>query len=137
MRSWAAPSAETPRRMTVRGATGSIGRSTLALVAEAPDSYRVEAVTGFSRVDALAAIARRHGARLAVIGDPGASPIAGNPYQANAKSESRSSDARTRVFLFIICPFGRICVAQGNENRLQSRAHRCEPCLSFPVAAAR
>ena len=52
------PSAERPRRITVLGATGSIGRSTLALVAEAPENYRVEAVTGFRRVDALAAIAR-------------------------------------------------------------------------------
>ena len=64
------PSAERPRRITVLGATGSIGRSTLALVAEAPENYRVEAVTGFRRVDALAAIARACGARLAVIGDP-------------------------------------------------------------------
>ena len=65
-----APSAERPRRITVLGATGSIGRSTLALVAEAPATYRVEAVTGFRRVDALAAIARACGARLAVVGDP-------------------------------------------------------------------
>ncbi|MFO1046433.1 MAG: 1-deoxy-D-xylulose-5-phosphate reductoisomerase [Geminicoccaceae bacterium] len=51
------------------GATGSIGRSTLALVAEAPEHYRVEAVTAWRRVDELAATARRCGARLAVIGD--------------------------------------------------------------------
>ena len=64
------PSAERPRRITVLGATGSIGRSTLALVAEAPEIYRVEAVTGYRRPEALAAIARACGARLAVIGDP-------------------------------------------------------------------
>ena len=65
------PSAEHPRRITVLGATGSIGRSTLALIAEAPERYRVEAVTG------LAAAPTRWrrspapvGARLAVIGDP-------------------------------------------------------------------
>jgi 1-deoxy-D-xylulose-5-phosphate reductoisomerase len=65
-----APSAERPRRITVLGATGSIGRSTLALVAEAPETYRIEAVTGFRRAEALAAIARACGARLAVVGDP-------------------------------------------------------------------
>ena len=64
------PSVDQPRRITVLGATGSIGRSTLALVAEAPERYRVEAVTGYRRVDALAAIARACGARVAVIGDP-------------------------------------------------------------------
>jgi 1-deoxy-D-xylulose-5-phosphate reductoisomerase len=64
------PSADRPRRITVLGATGSIGRSTLALVAEAPETYRVEAVTGFRRPDALADVARACGARLAVIGDP-------------------------------------------------------------------
>ena len=37
------------------GATGSIGRSTLALIAEAPERYRVEAVTGYGGADALAA----------------------------------------------------------------------------------
>ena len=65
-----APSADRPRRITVLGATGSIGRSTLALVAEAPGNYRVEAVTGYDRADTLAAIARACGARLAVIGNP-------------------------------------------------------------------
>jgi 1-deoxy-D-xylulose-5-phosphate reductoisomerase len=64
------PSADRPRSITVLGATGSIGRSTLALVAEAPAHYRVEAVTGYRRVEALAGIARASGAKLAVIGDP-------------------------------------------------------------------
>ena len=64
------PTAEHPRRITVLGATGSIGRSTLALVAEAPERYRVEAVTAWRGADALAAIARASGARMAVIADP-------------------------------------------------------------------
>ena len=64
------PSAERPRRITLLGATGSIGRSTLALVAEAPEMYRVEAVTGYGRPASLAAIARSCRARLAVTGDP-------------------------------------------------------------------
>ena len=64
------PSAERPRRITLLGATGAIGRSTLALVAEAPEMYRVEAVTGYGRPESLAAIARSCRARLAVTGDP-------------------------------------------------------------------
>jgi 1-deoxy-D-xylulose-5-phosphate reductoisomerase len=65
-----APSPDRPRGISILGATGSIGRSTLALVAEAPTSYRVEALTGFRQVEALAAAARTCGARLAVVGDP-------------------------------------------------------------------
>jgi 1-deoxy-D-xylulose-5-phosphate reductoisomerase len=65
-----APSRERPRRITILGATGSIGRSTLALVAEQPESYRVEAVTGFRQVEALATAARACGAKLAVVGEP-------------------------------------------------------------------
>ena len=56
--------------MTILGATGSVGRSTLDLIAHAPERYRVEALTAQSNVDGLAAAARRHRARLAVIGDP-------------------------------------------------------------------
>ena len=64
------PSPERPRRITVLGATGSIGRSTLALVAEMPELFRVEAVTGFRRGGALALIARGCGAGCAGIGGP-------------------------------------------------------------------
>lgn len=63
------PSSDRPRSITILGATGSIGRSTLALVAEAPELYRVEAVTAWQRADELAAVARGCGAKLAVIGD--------------------------------------------------------------------
>lgn len=59
-----------PRRVTVLGATGSIGTQTLELVAHAPDSFEVEALTAQRSVAALARAARRHGARLAAIGDP-------------------------------------------------------------------
>ncbi len=58
--------------MTILGATGSVGRSTLALVAEDPDAYRVEVVTGGRRVAELAALARSVGARLAVVADEAA-----------------------------------------------------------------
>jgi 1-deoxy-D-xylulose-5-phosphate reductoisomerase len=60
-----------PRRsVTILGATGSVGRSTLDLIARAPERYRVEALTAHSNAEGLAAAARGHGARLAVVGDP-------------------------------------------------------------------
>ena len=63
-------SAEPQRSVTILGATGSVGRSTLDLIASAPERYRVEALTGHRNVEGLAALAVRHRARLAVIGDP-------------------------------------------------------------------
>lgn len=56
-------------RLTVLGATGSIGQSTLDLVARHPDRFEVIALTAQCQVQALADAARRHNAKLAVIGD--------------------------------------------------------------------
>lgn len=39
------------------------------MIAETPDLFRVEAVTGWHQAEGLAALARRHGARLAVVAD--------------------------------------------------------------------
>jgi 1-deoxy-D-xylulose-5-phosphate reductoisomerase len=58
------------RSVSILGATGSIGTSTLDLLARERAQYRVEAVTAHSNVAALAAIARDVGARFAAIGDP-------------------------------------------------------------------
>ena len=66
--------AEAPRRVTILGATGSIGTSTLSVIAERPGAFSVDAVTANSNATELAAIARRTGARLAVIADEAAYP---------------------------------------------------------------
>ena len=63
------------RRLTVLGSTGSIGVSTLSVVAHARATYGrevmpLEALTAQSNVEALAAQAREHHPRLAVIGKP-------------------------------------------------------------------
>lgn len=58
------------RSVTLLGATGSIGASALDLI-ERRDDLRVDAVTGASNIDGLAAIAQRTRARLAVTADPG------------------------------------------------------------------
>lgn len=58
------------KRVTVLGATGSVGTSTLDIVARNPDRYQVEALSANRDVTKLAEAAIRHGAKLAVIGDP-------------------------------------------------------------------
>ena len=55
--------------LTVLGATGSIGTSTLDVVARHPDRYRVFAVSGHQRVDRLAGICRRFSPVFAVVPD--------------------------------------------------------------------
>src|SRR5256885_11964059 len=58
------------RTVTVLGATGSIGDSTMDLLRGARDRYEVEALTANSNVEALAKLAREFGARFAAIADP-------------------------------------------------------------------
>jgi len=59
----------TARTISILGATGSIGTSTLDLVEREPDRFRVVALTAQRDVAGLAQAARRTGAQRAVIGD--------------------------------------------------------------------
>lgn len=59
-----------PQRITVLGATGSIGLSTLDVIARHPDRYQVFALSGYSRIDELLALCVRHRPAFAVV--PGA-----------------------------------------------------------------
>ena len=61
--------AERPRRITILGATGSIGTSTFAVIGERPEEFAVEAVTAFGNAESLARVAKAVGAKLAVIAD--------------------------------------------------------------------
>lgn len=54
--------------LTILGATGSIGASTLDVVARHPERYRVHALTAHQRVEALADLCRRFRPRHAVVG---------------------------------------------------------------------
>lgn len=58
------------RRMTILGATGSIGRSTADVIAAAPGRFAVEAVVGGRDAEALARMAIELGAACAVLADP-------------------------------------------------------------------
>jgi 1-deoxy-D-xylulose-5-phosphate reductoisomerase len=58
------------RSVSVLGATGSIGDSTMDLLRGAPERYQVEALTANSNVAALAKLAKEFDARFVAIGDP-------------------------------------------------------------------
>lgn len=58
------------RRITILGATGSIGDSTLALVAAEPERYAVVALVANRNVEKLAALARRFRPERVVTADP-------------------------------------------------------------------
>ena len=60
------------QRITILGATGSIGASTLDVLARHPDQYSVYALTAHGRVEELAEACRRHRPRRAVVGTPDA-----------------------------------------------------------------
>jgi len=58
-----------PRKVAIFGATGSVGSSTLDLIARNPDQFQVEALTANGDAQGLAKAAIAHGARLAVLAD--------------------------------------------------------------------
>ncbi|MBB3692515.1 1-deoxy-D-xylulose-5-phosphate reductoisomerase [Sphingomonas sp. BK580] len=62
------------RTVSILGATGSVGTSTLDLVEREPDRFRVLALTANCDVERLAAAARRTGAELAVVADEACLP---------------------------------------------------------------
>jgi 1-deoxy-D-xylulose-5-phosphate reductoisomerase len=77
------------RTITVLGATGSVGRSTLDLVARAPERFEVVALTANRDVEGLAAAARQVRAQRAVIADEGLlgplrEALAGSGVEASA-----------------------------------------------------
>ncbi|HEY7999380.1 MAG TPA: 1-deoxy-D-xylulose-5-phosphate reductoisomerase [Pseudolabrys sp.] len=81
------------RSVTILGATGSIGASTLDLIKREPKRFRVEAVTARRNAAALAKIARDAGAQFAVIADPDAygelkDALAGSGIAAAAGEEA-------------------------------------------------
>lgn len=63
------PAASGRRSVSVLGATGSIGDSTMDLVRSAPDRYRVEALTANSNVEGLAKLAKEFNARFVAVAD--------------------------------------------------------------------
>ena len=56
-----------PQQITVLGATGSIGLSTLDVIARHPERYQVFALSGFTRLSELLALCVRHVPQFAVV----------------------------------------------------------------------
>jgi 1-deoxy-D-xylulose-5-phosphate reductoisomerase len=86
------------RRISILGATGSVGTQTLSLVQENRDKWDVEALTANRDVDALAKLARGVGAKLAVVADPKAygalkDALSGSGIEAAAGAEAVSEAA--------------------------------------------
>jgi 1-deoxy-D-xylulose-5-phosphate reductoisomerase len=85
--------AAVPRRISVLGATGSIGESTLDLIGRDASSYRVVALTGGHNAARLAELAVLHRAELAVLADPNGyaalrDALAGTGIEAGAGEEA-------------------------------------------------
>ena len=62
------------RKLSVFGATGTIGDNTLDLVSRHPDKFEIEVLTAHENVGKLAALARVHKPSLVVVSDPECRP---------------------------------------------------------------
>src|SRR5438445_4214164 len=107
------------RTVTLLGATGSIGASTVDLLKRERKRFRVEAVCANKSAAALAALARDLGARFAAIGDPAAygelkSALSGTGIKA-AAGETGLLEAAERPAQWVI---GAITGAAGLKPTL-------------------
>ena len=100
------------KTVTILGATGSVGTSTLDLIERSPDAFRVVALTANCDVERLAAAARRTGAERAVVADETCLPglrdaLAGTGIEAaagaTAVAEAASMGADVTVAAIVGC----------------------------------
>ena len=100
-----------PRHISLFGATGSIGASTVNLLTRYPGKFSVEAVTAHRDAERLAEIAIELRAKLAVVADPNAyadlkDALAGTGIEAAAGNEALIDAARRRVDIAIAAIVG-------------------------------
>jgi len=108
-----------PRRVTILGATGSIGSSTVDLLKRQNGRFTVEALTAHKNAAALAKLARELGARFAAVGDHDAysnlkSELSGSGIEA-ASGPDAVAEAARRPAEWVI---GAITGAAGLEPAL-------------------
>lgn len=118
------------KRITVLGATGSVGRSTLDLVRHAPDKFDVVALTAHRNVEGLAALAREFAAECAVIADPSLyndlkEALAGTPVEAQSGPDALSDAASMNADYVMAAIVGAV----GLEPTLS--AVRTGTCVAF------
>jgi len=111
--------AAAPRGVTILGATGSIGSSTVDLLKRQNGRFTVEALTAHKNGAALAKLARELGARFAAVGDPDAyrelkSDLSGSGIEA-ASGPDAVTEAARRPAEWVI---GAITGAAGLEPAL-------------------
>jgi 1-deoxy-D-xylulose-5-phosphate reductoisomerase len=87
------------KRVTILGATGSVGSSTLDLIERSPDAFEVVALTANCDVAKLAAAAIRTNAKLAVVADENCLPglreaLAGTGIETRAGADAVCEAAR-------------------------------------------
>ncbi|HXG78544.1 MAG TPA: 1-deoxy-D-xylulose-5-phosphate reductoisomerase [Methyloceanibacter sp.] len=119
-----------PRRISILGATGSIGESTLDLIGRDSSSYRVVALTGGRNAARLAELAVQHRAELAVVADMAAYPelrdrLSGTGIEAGA-GEKALLEAATRHADWMMAA---IVGAAGLKPTLE--AVRCGRCTAL------
>jgi 1-deoxy-D-xylulose-5-phosphate reductoisomerase len=85
------------RSVTILGATGSIGTSTLDLIEREPDRFAVRALTAGRDVAGLAAAARRTRAERAVIGDPACYAALKEALAGSGTEPAAGEDAMTEA----------------------------------------
>lgn len=100
-----------PRRISILGATGSIGSSTLAVIAESPHDFEVVAVTANDNAALLAEIAKSVGARQAAIANPSAygdlkEALAGSGIEAAAGGAAVEAAAAQPVDIVVAAIVG-------------------------------
>jgi len=100
------------RKVSIFGATGSIGQSTLDLIKRAPDEYKVVALTGSSNIKQLAADAKALNAEIAVTAD-----------------ESRLDDLRDALR-------GTDIIAAAGQNAITEAAHRPADWIMSAIVGA-
>lgn len=82
------------RRLVILGATGSIGTSTLDVVARHRDRFRVEALTAHRSDEAMAELCLRFSPRIAVMADAEAAErLRHRLIEAGSKTEVQTGDA--------------------------------------------
>jgi len=121
------------RKIAILGATGSVGKSTLDLVERAPERFQVEAVTAATNAQALADIARRTGAKLAVVADEARlaelqAALAGTQCRAaageDALVEAAAGDAELVIAAIVGCAGLKPVMAAVEAGRIVALANK-------------
>ena len=99
------------RTLTLLGATGSIGASTLDLIRRNPDRWRIEALTANCSARELAALAIEFDARIAVVGDESCLPdlreaLAGTQVEAAGGAQALCEAAARPVDMTVAAIVG-------------------------------